>query len=279
MSMVGAAWVLRDVNGLVLCHSRRTFVGCHLKDEAKLITILCFQGMEVMTALSGCQGWLVNTVHKDANRGASSIAQSLINMSFFSRINVLEGALMDVAEHPNDEEEVEGIDLHQQRYPWEGSDMDYLYDEVSISLDGLRSIFESRRLVFLCFNGVEEDDVQYKPLFWILRVKSYTETSRPRTSRPKWKLSDFVLAKYSPMRETSYFSTKILGTFGYAAPEYESTAAAVYKVYSIAARMLADFQENSRGGDRKFAGGITRSRYRAMERPPEGWVMCNVAYE
>ncbi|KAL0835963.1 hypothetical protein Bca101_087852 [Brassica carinata] len=36
-----------------------------------------------------------------------------------------------IAEHPNDEEEVEGIDLHQQRYPWEGSDMDYLYDESS----------------------------------------------------------------------------------------------------------------------------------------------------
>ncbi|KAL0683505.1 hypothetical protein Bca4012_050353 [Brassica carinata] len=36
-----------------------------------------------------------------------------------------------IAEHPNDEEEVEGIDLHQQRYPWEGSDMDYLYDEAS----------------------------------------------------------------------------------------------------------------------------------------------------
>ncbi|WZZ70690.1 hypothetical protein YC2023_082060 [Brassica napus] len=35
------------------------------------------------------------------------------------------------AEHPNDEEEVEGIDLHQQSYPWEGSDMDYLYDEQS----------------------------------------------------------------------------------------------------------------------------------------------------
>ena len=43
------------------------------------------------------------------------------------------------------------------------------------------------------------------------------------TIRPKWKLSDFVLAKYSPMRETSYFSTEIMGTFGYAAPEYEST--------------------------------------------------------
>nr|VDD44631.1 unnamed protein product [Brassica oleracea] len=75
-------------------------------------------------------------------------------------------------------------------------------------------------------------------------LKSCTETSRPRTSRPKWKLSDFVLAKYSPMRETSYFCTEIMGTFGYAAPEYESTAAAVYKVYSIAARMLADFQES-----------------------------------
>ncbi|WZZ78531.1 hypothetical protein YC2023_099103 [Brassica napus] len=36
-----------------------------------------------------------------------------------------------IAEHPNDEEEVEGIDLHQQRYPWKGSDMDYLYDEQS----------------------------------------------------------------------------------------------------------------------------------------------------
>ncbi|KAF2539216.1 hypothetical protein F2Q68_00022420 [Brassica cretica] len=40
-----------------------------------------------------------------------------------------------IAEHPNDEEEVEGIDLHQQRYPWEGSDMDYLYDEVEYNAD------------------------------------------------------------------------------------------------------------------------------------------------
>ncbi|KAF2602045.1 hypothetical protein F2Q70_00026992 [Brassica cretica] len=39
----------------------------------------------------------------------------------------------DLEEHPNDEEEVEGIDLHQQRYPWEGSDMDYLYDESSFA--------------------------------------------------------------------------------------------------------------------------------------------------
>lgn len=35
---------------------------------------------QVMTALSGCQGWLVNTMHKDPNRGASFIAESVINM-------------------------------------------------------------------------------------------------------------------------------------------------------------------------------------------------------
>ncbi|KAF3609603.1 hypothetical protein DY000_02051454 [Brassica cretica] len=38
-----------------------------------------------------------------------------------------------IAEHPNDEEEVEGIEVHQQCYPWEGSDMDYLYDEKSFA--------------------------------------------------------------------------------------------------------------------------------------------------
>ncbi|KAL0899011.1 hypothetical protein Bca101_082972 [Brassica carinata] len=48
-----------------------------------------------------------------------------------------------IAEYPNDEEELEGIDLQQKRYPGEGSDRDYLYDEVSISLDGFLSIFES----------------------------------------------------------------------------------------------------------------------------------------
>ncbi|WZZ57967.1 hypothetical protein YC2023_058074 [Brassica napus] len=47
----------------------------------------------------------------------------------------------DILSHPNDEEEVEGTDLHQQRYPWEGSDMDYLYDELlsmklTLEIDG-----------------------------------------------------------------------------------------------------------------------------------------------
>ncbi|WZZ21892.1 hypothetical protein YC2023_123279 [Brassica napus] len=36
-----------------------------------------------------------------------------------------------IAEHANDEEDAEGIDLQQQqRYPWEGSDRDYIYDEL-----------------------------------------------------------------------------------------------------------------------------------------------------
>ncbi|KAF3559119.1 hypothetical protein F2Q69_00016972 [Brassica cretica] len=65
-----------------------------------------------------------------------------------------------IVEHPNDEEDVEGIDLHQQCYPWEVSDMDYLYDEVSISLDGLRSIFESRRLGYIAEHPNDEEEVE-----------------------------------------------------------------------------------------------------------------------
>ncbi|KAH0938695.1 hypothetical protein HID58_006156, partial [Brassica napus] len=104
-SMVGAACVHRNVNRLVLCHSRRKrrrqadnyFVGSR-KHEIRMVMSslqansrnvlellinlvlglrLAFQ---VMTALSGCQGWLVNTMHKDPNRGASFIAESVINM-------------------------------------------------------------------------------------------------------------------------------------------------------------------------------------------------------
>ncbi|KAF3560122.1 hypothetical protein F2Q69_00010767 [Brassica cretica] len=61
------------------------------------------------------------TVHSREPRSKRRRSQSL------NKENV--DAPEDLEEHPNDEEEVEGIDLHQQRYPWEGSDMDYLYDE------------------------------------------------------------------------------------------------------------------------------------------------------
>ncbi|CAN8300893.1 unnamed protein product [Cochlearia groenlandica] len=36
----------------------------------------------------------------------------------------------DLDEHVSDEEESEGIDLQQQRYPWDGSDRDYMYEEL-----------------------------------------------------------------------------------------------------------------------------------------------------
>ncbi|KAF3528520.1 hypothetical protein DY000_02042848 [Brassica cretica] len=70
------------------------------------------------------------TVHSREPRSKRRRSQSL------NKENV--DAPEDLEEHPNDEEEVEGLDLHQQRYPWEGSGMDYLYDEdsKSISADG-----------------------------------------------------------------------------------------------------------------------------------------------
>ena len=37
------------------------------------------------------------------------------------------------------------------------------------------------------------------------------------------KLSDFGLARDCPKGETSYVITRVMGTFGYAAPQYVST--------------------------------------------------------
>ena len=37
------------------------------------------------------------------------------------------------------------------------------------------------------------------------------------------KLSDFGLAKLGPSQEKSHVTTRIMGTFGYAAPEYMAT--------------------------------------------------------
>lgn len=37
------------------------------------------------------------------------------------------------------------------------------------------------------------------------------------------KLSDFGLAKDGPVGEKSHVSTRVMGTYGYAAPEYLST--------------------------------------------------------
>ncbi|KAH0884835.1 hypothetical protein HID58_060931 [Brassica napus] len=89
------------------------------------------------------------------------------------------------------------------------------------------------------------DDVKCKPLSWLLRVKVALDAAKGLAflhSGPvkviyrdikasnilldsdfNGKLSDFGLARDGPMGEKSYVSTRVMGTFGYAAPEYVST--------------------------------------------------------
>ncbi|KAG5399881.1 hypothetical protein IGI04_014488 [Brassica rapa subsp. trilocularis] len=89
------------------------------------------------------------------------------------------------------------------------------------------------------------DDVKCKPLSWLLRVKVALDAAKGLAflhsdsvkviyrdikasnilldSDFNGKLSDFGLARDGPMGETSYVSTRVMGTFGYAAPEYVST--------------------------------------------------------
>ncbi|KAL0724850.1 hypothetical protein Bca4012_039449 [Brassica carinata] len=84
-----------------------------------------------------------------------------------------------------------------------------------------------------------------KPLSWTLRIKVALDAAKGLAflhSDPvkviyrdikasnilldsdfNGKLSDFGLARDGPMGETSYVSTRVMGTFGYAAPEYVST--------------------------------------------------------
>ena len=54
------------------------------------------------------------------------------------------------------------------------------------------------------------------------------------------KLSDFGLAKDGPVGDKSHVSTRVMGTYGYAAPEYIMTG----KVYSEAG-VLYSFENQS----------------------------------
>ncbi|KAF3609418.1 hypothetical protein DY000_02048353 [Brassica cretica] len=86
-------------------------------------------------------------------------------------------------------------------------------------------------------------------------LKSYTETSRPRTSRYE-EYIDYLYPKESQttnlkILEAAYKwkKQKLAASeedYDYYQVSFElyQNSAAVYKVYSIAARMLADFQEN-----------------------------------
>ncbi|KAJ9189740.1 hypothetical protein P3X46_000995 [Hevea brasiliensis] len=54
------------------------------------------------------------------------------------------------------------------------------------------------------------------------------------------KLSDFGLAKFGPMGDTSHVSTRVMGTYGYCAPEYASTGRLTMKtdIYSFGVVLL-----------------------------------------
>ncbi|KAF3586904.1 hypothetical protein F2Q69_00027007 [Brassica cretica] len=72
--------------------------------------------------------------------GSQEVKEEEVELRSLNKENI--DASEDLEEHPNDEEEVEGIDLHQQRYPWEESDMNYLYDELlsmelTLEIDGV----------------------------------------------------------------------------------------------------------------------------------------------
>uniref|UniRef100_A0A1J3H8G7 non-specific serine/threonine protein kinase n=1 Tax=Noccaea caerulescens TaxID=107243 RepID=A0A1J3H8G7_NOCCA len=94
-------------------------------------------------------------------------------------------------------------------------------------------------------NHLFTNDVQCKSLSWGLRIKVALDAAKGLAflhSDPvkviyrdfkasnilldsdfNAKLSDFGLARDGPMGDTSYVSTRVMGTYGYAAPEYVST--------------------------------------------------------
>lgn len=47
------------------------------------------------------------------------------------------------------------------------------------------------------------------------------------------KLSDFGLARDGPTDDKSHVSTRVMGTYGYAAPEYLSTGRGMSKLFCI----------------------------------------------
>lgn len=54
------------------------------------------------------------------------------------------------------------------------------------------------------------------------------------------KLSDFGLAKFGPIGDNSHVSTRVMGTYGYCAPEYASTGRLTLKtdIYSFGVLLL-----------------------------------------
>ena len=55
------------------------------------------------------------------------------------------------------------------------------------------------------------------------------------------KISDFGLAKNGPVGENSHVTTRVMGTYGYAAPEYVATGKISYLVATFMATSSCDF--------------------------------------
>lgn len=117
------------------------------------------------------------------------------------------------------------------------------------------SLISSFVEIFHCFAELGPDQ---KPLDWYTRMKIAAGAARGlqylhETANPPViyrdfkssnilldenfdpKLSDFGLAKVGPTGDTSHVSTRVMGTYGYCAPEYASTGQLTAKsdVYSF----------------------------------------------
>lgn len=64
----------------------------------------------------------------------------------------------------------------------------------------------------------------YLYLFYFLSTSSQDYTA---------KLSDFGLAKAGPEGDETHVSTRVMGTYGYAAPEYVMTGMDLYTLYLL----------------------------------------------
>lgn len=107
--LVGGGWVLRNEKGVVLCHSRRAFLGCKNREDAEFMVVLSalesirsqrqskiifgvefanlfgatlrpeawpsfqFQSSSIVKELKGIGDWKLRVLNIDANRGVFSL--------------------------------------------------------------------------------------------------------------------------------------------------------------------------------------------------------------
>ncbi|CAI8592394.1 unnamed protein product [Vicia faba] len=77
-----------------------------------------------------------------------------------------------------------------------------------------------------------------KPLDWNTRMRIAAGAARGEDYNPK--LSDFGLAKVGPIGDKTHVSTRVMGTYGYCAPDYAMTGQLTFKsdIYSFGVVLL-----------------------------------------